>query len=77
MLKTAIFAAGLVGGAVALPASVIYIKPVRTAASKMLAKGAVGILRKDAGVREIILEQGSEFLAYVALINEAQKKAGK
>jgi len=76
MLKTAIFAAGTVVGALALPAAVIYIKPVKVMVTRAIGKGAVYLIEKDANIRDILINQGTEFLTYVAVIDEAKKRYG-
>jgi hypothetical protein len=78
MRKAVIFAAGLVGGAVALPASLIYIKPVRTKiVDGLLNKAKIYFANKlvdDAEFRSDLIECGSEALAGIILIDEAQKR---
>ncbi|UYL88243.1 hypothetical protein SEA_LILHUDDY_49 [Arthrobacter phage LilHuddy] len=81
MLKTAIFAAGVVSGAIALPATLIYVQPVRT-------KIVDGVLNKakhhfatklvdDAEFRTELIEVGSEVLAGLVMIDEVKKAEGK
>ncbi|WGH21738.1 hypothetical protein SEA_INKED_51 [Arthrobacter phage Inked] len=78
MLKTVIFAAGVVSGAIALPVTLVYVKPVRTAivdgilnrAKKHLAVKIVD----DPKLREELIDVGSEVLAGLIIIDESQKR---
>jgi hypothetical protein len=81
MLKTAIFVAGTITGALALPATLIYVKPVRT-------KIVDGVLNKakhyfadqlvnDAEFRKDAIELCSELLVGLTLIDESTKEEGK
>jgi hypothetical protein len=81
MLKASIFITGMVAGAIALPATLIYVKPVRT-------KIIDGVLNKakqyfaeklvdDAEFRTELIEMGSEVLAGLIMIDETKKAEGK
>ncbi|QFG08724.1 hypothetical protein PBI_INGRID_49 [Arthrobacter phage Ingrid] len=81
MFKTVVFAAGVVSGAIALPATLIYVKPVRT-------KIVDGVLNKakhyfanqlvdDAEFRKDAIELCSELLVGLTLIDESKKEEGK
>lgn len=77
MLKSLIFVAGAVAGAVALPATLLYVKPVRT----KIVDGALNKAKKyvaakivdDAEFRTELIEVGSEVLAGLILIDESTK----
>lgn len=78
MLKTVIFAAGVVSGVIALPTTLIYVKPVRTKiVDVVLNKAKHNLATKltdDAEFRNELIEMGSEALAGLILIDEAQKR---
>jgi len=80
MLKTLIFAAGAVSGAIALPATLIYVKPVRTkivnsVLDRAKTKMAEAIV-DDAELRKELIEMGSEALAGLIMIDESKKRYG-
>jgi hypothetical protein len=78
MLKTVIFAAGAVSGAIALPATLIYVKPVRTkivdgVLNRAKTKMANAIV-DDAKLRKELIDMGSEALAGLIMIDESMKR---
>jgi hypothetical protein len=81
MLKIAIFAAGSVVGALALPATLIYVKPVRTKIVDGLLNRAKTYLANklvdDNEFRKELIEVGSEVLAGLIMIDESKKMDGK
>lgn len=81
MLKTVIFAAGVVSGAVALPATLIYVKPVRTKiVDTVLNKAKHYFAEKlvdDSEFRNELIEMGSEVLAGLVILDEVKKAEGK
>jgi len=80
MLKTVIFAAGVVSGAVALPATLIYVKPVRTKIVDAVLNKAkhyfASQLVDDSEFRQETIELCSELLVGLSLIDEAKKAEG-
>jgi hypothetical protein len=78
MLKTIIFAAGAVSGAIALPATLIYVKPVRSKIVNVVLDRAkthmANAILDDAKLRQELIEMGSEALAGLILIDESQKR---
>jgi hypothetical protein len=78
MLKTIIFAAGAVSGAIALPATLIYVKPVRSKIVNVVLDRAkthmANAIVDDAKLRQELIEMGSEALAGLILIDESQKR---
>lgn len=81
MLKTVIFAAGVISGAIALPATLIYVKPVRTKiVDVVLNKAKHNLATKlvdDAEFRNELIEVGSEVLAGLVVLDEVKKAEGK
>jgi hypothetical protein len=78
MLKTVIFAAGVVSGAIALPATLIYVKPIRSKIVNGVLDRAkthmANAIVDDAELRQELIEMGSEALAGLILIDESQKR---
>jgi ABC-type taurine transport system ATPase subunit len=77
MHKALIFVAGSVAGAVALPATLIYVKPVRTkivdAALNKAKKYVAAKIVDDAEFRTELIDVGSEVLAGLIIIEESKK----
>ncbi|ASM62325.1 hypothetical protein SEA_NIGHTMARE_49 [Arthrobacter phage Nightmare] len=75
-----IFAAGAVSGAIALPATLIYVKPVRTklinASLERAKKKLATAIVEDHTLRKNLIEMGSEALSGLIIIDELTPKEG-
>lgn len=77
MLKTSLFAGGFVAGVVAIPATLIFVKPVRTAISRKVANKIVHTLVNDDKARNEAIEIATEFAVGLAIIDECSDKKGR
>lgn len=73
MHEVLIFVAGTIAGAVALPVILVYVKPVRNAISKIIAKRIVKSLVADPEAREFAIDLTTNMAAAVTLLDEAKK----
>jgi hypothetical protein len=73
MHKALIFIAGTVAGAIALPVTLVYVKPVRNKISKIIAQRIVNTLVADPEAREFAIDLTTNMASAVILLDEAKK----
>lgn len=73
MHKALIFVAGSIAGAVALPATIMYVKPVRTKIAQVISKRIVKVLSDDPEARTDAIDIATDVTAALILIDEVKK----